>query len=321
MLPAAGAGETALAGPLVEAGAALREASMAWSFAIVDVFTERPLAGNQLAVFADGSDIPEPLLQPLAREINFPMSAFTYPPERGGDARLRIFSPRTELNFAGHPVLGAAVVVGAQGGLDIVRLETGIGVTPVTLRREGGRVVSGSMRQSVPTVTPLREPRLLLAAFGLERSTLPVEIYDNGLLNLYVGLETREAVRNLHPDPYDLVTIARERGLPNVSINCFAGAGNAWKLRTFSPAMGVPEDPASGSSAGPLAVHLVRYGLAEPGIELDIRQGAEIGRPSVLHAVAHGHQDRIERVEVFGGAQVVGRGEFDPEVISALLAG
>lgn len=293
---------------------------MAWSFTIVDVFTERPLAGNQLAVF-DGPGIPEPLLQPLAGEIHFPMSVFTYPPERGGDVRLRIFSPRTELNFAGHPVLGAAVVLGARTGLDVVRVETGIGVTPVTLRRQDDRVVGGSMRQSLPTVTRLRDPLLLLAALGLERSTLPVEIYDNGLLNLYVGLGTREAVRNLHFDPYDLVTFARERGLPRVSINCFAGAGTAWKLRMFSPTLGVPEDPASGSAAGPLAVHLVRYGLAEPGVELDIRQGAEIGRPSVLHAVAHGHQDRIERVEVFGGAQVVGRGEFDPDVLSVLLAG
>lgn len=293
---------------------------MAWSFTIVDVFTERPLAGNQLAVFADGPDIPEELLQPLACEISFPMSVFVYPPERGGDVRLRIFSPKTELNFAGHPVLGAAVEVGARTGLEAVRVETGIGVTAVTLRRQGDRVVGGSMRQSVPTVTPFRHPALLLAALGLEHSTAPVEIYDNGLLNLYVGLKTREAVRNLHPDPYDLVTIARERGMPNVSINCFAGAGDAWKLRMFSPAMGVPEDPASGSAAGPLAVHLVRYGLAEPGVELDIRQGAEIGRPSVLHAVAHGHQDRIERVEVFGGAQIVGRGEFDPDVLLTLVA-
>ncbi len=294
---------------------------MAWSFTIVDVFTERPLAGNQLAVFADGPTIPEPLLQPLACEINFPMSVFAYPPERGGDVRLRIFSPKTELNFAGHPVLGAAVVTGAEGGQDVVNLETKIGTTPVTLRRDNGRVVGGRMRQAVPTANRMRDPGLLLAALGLERSTLPVEIYDNGMLNLYVGLETREAVRNLHPDPYDLVTIARERGLENVSINCFAGAGNAWKTRMFSPSMGVVEDPASGSAAGPLAVHLVRHGLAEPGVELDIRQGAEIGRPSLLHAVAHGHQDRVDRVDVFGGAQVVGRGEFDPEALSSLLAG
>jgi trans-2,3-dihydro-3-hydroxyanthranilate isomerase len=294
---------------------------MGWSFTIVDVFTERPLAGNQLAVFVDGADIPEPLLQPLACEVSFSESAFVYPPQRGGDIRLRIFSPKTELSFAGHPVLGAAVVVGARSGADIVRVETGAGITEVNLRRDGDRVIGGSMRQAVPVVTPFRNPGPLLAALGVDRSTLPVEIYDNGLLNLYVGFESRDAVRALHPDPYDLATIARERGMPNVSINCFAGAGNAWKLRMFSPAMGVPEDPASGSAAGPLAVHLVRYGLVAPGVELDIRQGAEIGRPSVLHAIAHGDPDRIERVEVFGGARIVGRGEFDPEVLAALLPG
>jgi trans-2,3-dihydro-3-hydroxyanthranilate isomerase len=292
---------------------------MGWTFTIVDVFTERPLAGNQLAVFADAPSIPEPLLQPLACEVNFAESAFLYPAERGGDVRVRIFSPQTELSFAGHPVLGAAVVVGAQAGSDVVRVETGAGTMAVTLRRDGDRVVGGSMRQPVPVVTTFRNPGPLLAALGVERSTLPVEIYDNGLLNLYVGFESRDAVRGLHPDPYDLATIARERGMPNVSINCFAGAGNAWKLRMFSPAMGVPEDSASGSAAGPLAVHLVRYGLVAPGVELDIRQGAEIGRPSVLHAVAQGHPDRIVAVQVFGGALIVGRGEFDPEVLATLL--
>lgn len=292
---------------------------MPWAFTIVDVFTERPLAGNQLAVFADGPAIPEGLLQPLACEISFAETVFVYPPERGGDVRLRIFSPKTELSFAGHPVLGAAVVVGAQSGADEIRVETGAGITTVTLRREGGKVIGGRMRQAVPVASPFRNPGPLLAALGVDRSTLPVEIYDNGLLNLYVGFDSRDAVRALHPDPYDLATISRERGMPNVSINCFAGTGAAWKLRMFSPAMGVPEDPASGSAAGPLAVHLVRYGLAEPGRELDIRQGAEIGRPSVLHAVAHGDPDRIERVEVFGGARIVGRGEFDPDVLSVLL--
>lgn len=294
---------------------------MAWAYTIVDVFTERPLAGNQLAVFADGPAIPEPLLQLLACEISFAETVFVYPPRRGGDVRLRIFSPKTELSYAGHPVLGGAVVVGAQTGAEVVRVETGAGITEVKLGRDGERVIGGRMRQSVPTVTPFRNPGPLLSALGIDRSTLPVEIYDNGLLNLYVGFDSRDRVRSLHPDPYDLATIARDRGMPNVSVNCFAGSGGAWKLRMFSPAMGVPEDPASGSAAGPLAVHLVRYGLVEPGAELDIRQGAEIGRPSVLHAVAHGHPDRIERVEVFGGARIVGRGEFDPEAMAPLVAG
>lgn len=292
---------------------------MAWKFTICDVFTERPLAGNQLAVFTDAKDIPEPLLQPIAREINFSETVFVYPPAKGGDARLRIFSPVAELRFAGHPVLGTAVVIGAATGQEEIRLETGIGLTPVTIQREGARITGGRMRQSVPMISPWRYPEALLAALGIANSWLPVELYDNGMLHLFVALDSRDAVRELAPDPNDLADILRGRGIPIAGINCFAGAGADWKTRMFSPADGVDEDPATGSAAGPLACHLVRHNVIEPGVELNIRQGAEIGRPSVLHARVDGAPDRITRVEVGGGALIVGRGEFDEEALGLLL--
>jgi len=292
---------------------------MAWAFTICDVFTERPLAGNQLAVFTDAAGIPDELLQPIAREIAFAETVFLYPSERGADARMRIFTPASELHFAGHPILGAAVVIGQQRGGDEIRLEAGGRIVPVTLQRDDHRVIAGRMRQPVPAVDPWRNPESLLMALGVTHSTLPVEIYDNGMIHVYVGFDSREAVRALHPDPYDLATIARERGMPTIGIVAFAGEGDAWKSRMFSPAAGVPEDAATGSAAGPLACHLVRHAKVPAGTEIEIRQGREIGRPSVLHATAFGHPDRIERVEVSGGAQVVGRGEFDEDVLRALL--
>jgi trans-2,3-dihydro-3-hydroxyanthranilate isomerase len=92
--------------------------------------------------------------------------------------------------------------------------------------------------------------------------------------------------------------------------NCIAGSGRRWKTRMFAPGDGVPEDPATGSAAGPLAVHVVRHGLVQPGVEIEITQGVEIGRPSTLYATAFGTPERVERVEVAGSAVVVARGEF-----------
>ena len=95
-----------------------------------------------------------------------------------------------------------------------------------------------------------------------------------------------------------------------LGINCFAGAGPRWKTRMFAPGGGVPEDPATGSAAGPLALHLARHGLISFGDEIEISQGAEIGRPSTLYARVEGSLERLERVEVGGSAMIVARGEF-----------
>jgi trans-2,3-dihydro-3-hydroxyanthranilate isomerase len=95
-----------------------------------------------------------------------------------------------------------------------------------------------------------------------------------------------------------------------LGINCFAGAGSRWKTRMFAPGDGVPEDPATGSAAGPLALHLARHGRIEFGDQIEISQGAEIGRPSTLHARVDGSAERVERVEVGGCAVIVARGEF-----------
>ena len=292
---------------------------MAWSFTICDVFTHRPLAGNQLAVFSQAADIPEVLLQPIARELNFSETVYLYPASSGGHARMRIFTPNSELRFAGHPIIGAAVVLGAERDEREIVLETGAGSVPVSLTPKEGRYISGRMRQPVPTISPWRNPESLLMALGTTRSTLPVEIYDNGMVHVYVGFESRDQVRALHPDPYDLATIARERGMPTIGIVCFAGEGTAWKSRMFSPAAGVAEDAATGSAAGPLACHLFRFGKIEAGVEIEIRQGREIGRPSVLHTTVFGYPDRIERVEVSGGAVIVARGEFYEDVLRPLL--
>ena len=274
-------------------------------YVVCDVFTDRPLSGNQLAVFTDARGIPEGDLQGLAREMAFSETVFVYPANGDAHVRLRIFTPEAELPFAGHPVLGSAFVLGGPLQAETIRLETGVGVIPVVLEREGARIVFGRMTQPVPTWEPFAQTDELLAALGVERSELPVEVYDNGLKYVYVVLPSVDDVARLEPD------LRRLGALPEVlGTNCLAGSGRTWKTRMFAPADGVPEDPATGSAAGPLAVHLLRHGLVSSGEEIEISQGAELNRPSTLYATAWGTPEQIELVEVGGSAVVVARGEF-----------
>jgi trans-2,3-dihydro-3-hydroxyanthranilate isomerase len=274
-------------------------------YVIADVFTDRPLRGNQLAVFTDARAIPEELYQPLAREMNFSETVFVLPPESDGHARIRIFTPTNELPFAGHPTLGSAFVLAGPLQLDEIRLETGSGVVPVRLEREGPRITFGRMEQPLPTVESYEAEAELLAALGLERSELPVEVYDNGIRHVYMTLASEEAVAALRPD------FSRLGELPAaLGFNCIAGSGTRWKTRMFAPGGGVPEDPATGSAAGPLALHLARHGRIAFGDEIEISQGAEINRPSTLYARVEGSPDAVELVEVGGSAVIVARGEF-----------
>jgi trans-2,3-dihydro-3-hydroxyanthranilate isomerase len=271
-------------------------------YVVCDVFTDEPLTGNQLAVFTDAREIDEEQLQSLAREMAFSETAFVYPPQADGHVRIRIFTPSNELPFAGHPTLGSAFVLAAPLQLGEIRLETGVGTVPVVLEREGAKIVFGWMTQPVPTWRPYERADELLGVLGVE-SELPVDWYDLGPSHVYVALGSAEQVAGLRPDFGRLVDF-------DSGVNCFAPLDGRWKTRMFAPGSGVAEDPATGSAAGPLAVHLLRYGRIASADEIEIEQGAELNRPSRLYARVVGTTERIERVDVGGSAVVVARGEF-----------
>jgi trans-2,3-dihydro-3-hydroxyanthranilate isomerase len=275
----------------------------AFSYVVADVFTDEALTGNALAVFTDARELDEGQLQPLARELNLSETVFVYPAEAEGHARIRIFTPAVELPFAGHPVLGTAFVLGAPLQLGEICLETKAGVVPIVLEREGARIVFGRMSQPVPRWEQFDQAEELQELLGV-RSELPVEYYDLGPGHVYVAFPNEEAVAALRPD-----FGAIER-LTAAGVNCFAGSGSKWKTRMFAPGAGPAEDPATGSAAGPLAVHLARHGRIDFGREIEITQGVELKRPSKLYATAWGRPEQIERVEVGGSAVVVARGEF-----------
>jgi trans-2,3-dihydro-3-hydroxyanthranilate isomerase len=287
-------------------------------YVIVDVFTDTPLEGNPLAVFTAGEGIAPERMQRVAREMNLSETVFVLPPQENGDARIRIFTPATELPFAGHPTLGAAFVICGQRGRDAVELETGAGVVRVEFAATNGAGpgapvgpgdafmpgLPGRMRQPIPTWEPYERAAELLAALGVEASSLPIEAYRNGPRHAYVALDSEDAVAAVRPD---LTALGQ---LPGIGACCFAGAGPRWKLRNFVPALGVAEDPATGSAAGPLAVHLARHDQIAFGQQIEIRQGEEIGRPSILLARVEATAGEITNVEVAGSAVMVARGEL-----------
>ena len=270
---------------------------MRLDFVIADVFTAAPFTGNQLAVFVDGDAVPAELRQVLAREIGFSETTFVLT----GD-HVRIFTPGTELPFAGHPVLGTAYVLAQQRAVRAVELTTGLGVVPLTFDERG----RGTMAQPLPTMRAWDgDTAELCRALGVDGSELPIDEYDNGPRHLYVVLRDEEQVAALQPD------LGRLARLGALNVSCVAGAGAQYKSRMFAPGIGVAEDPATGSAAGPLAVHLARHGRVRWGEQVTIPQGVELQRPSTLYAVAHGDDTRVSKVEVAGDTVVVGRGSFE----------
>lgn len=274
-------------------------------YVLLDVFTARPLEGNQLAVFLDAPDLDGALMQAVARELRLSETVFAQPAGSGGDVRLRIFTPAVELPFAGHPVLGAAAVLAGALDRSPVTMETGAGPVAVEVQRGPGSSLQARMSQPVPRWEAFPRSAELLAALGLGDSELPVEVYENGPRHVLVAAGSREIVASLAPDLGALAEIVGAGG-----VSCFAGRGDSYKTRMFAPGLGVPEDPATGSAAGPLAVHLLRHGRIAFGQEIAIEQGLEVGRPSLLRAAVQGREGAIERVLVGGEAVLVGEGEL-----------
>ncbi len=273
-------------------------------YMVVDAFASKPLEGNPVAVFFDSEDLTAELMQRIAREMNLSEVTFVLPAEQSGDARIRIFTPVNELPFAGHPMLGTAVALAQTLKRDQLRLETAMGVIPFEVGTGDGAAWV-RMMQPVPSWEPYDHGAELLAALGVESSTAPVEVYHNGPRHVFVGVGDVAALSALHPDHRALSRF------PDMAANCFAGTARGWRTRMFSPAYGVVEDAATGSAAGPLAIHLARHNLAEYGRDIEIIQGVEMGRPSVMRATAEGAGERIRSVHVGGHAVVAAQGTIN----------
>jgi trans-2,3-dihydro-3-hydroxyanthranilate isomerase len=271
-------------------------------YTLCDVFTERALAGNALAVFTDARTLDTGAMQALAREMNLSETTFVLPPERGGHAKVRIFTPSVELPVAGHPALGTAFVLGGPLESVELRLELAAGIVPVRLEREGARIGFGWMTQPNATELPVENESAVLGALGVPGRPLAVFGYQNGPEHLYVELASKDAVSALSPNP-SLLSQATKAG-----VYTFFFDGTACRARCFVPGKGVAEDAATGSAVGPLALHQRRAGRLAEGAVLRIEQGIEMGRPSTLYArIGDG---AVPSIEVGGCAKIVARGQF-----------
>lgn len=273
-------------------------------YVLCDVFTDRPLAGNPLAVFTDGRSLDVGTMQALARELNLSETAFVLPPQRGGHAQVRVFTPARELPFAGHPTLGAAFVLGGPLQALELRLELEAGIVPVQLEREGARVSFGWMTPPTPRPFALEEPGSLLRALGLPERGEALRGYDDGRQRVFIELPTHLAVAELAPD-FAALGAATDAG-----VYVFHFDGESCKGRYFAPAAGVNEDAATGAAAGPVARLLRQRGALQPGGVLRIEQGAEIGRPSTLYCRVKDAEDGSTQVDVGGCACIIARGQF-----------
>ncbi len=271
-------------------------------YVICDVFTDRALTGNPLAVFTDARGLDAGTMQQLALELNLSETTFILPPERGGTAKVRIYMPTRELPFAGHPTLGTAYILALASGSNDVELELPVGNIPVSFTALDDGTLFGSMVQPTPTQEPFKHSERVLAALGITRSELPVEQYVNGPRHVCVFLDSHEAVSDLHPN---YSALARIEG----GVAIFHFDGSRCTARYFAAHAGINEDPATGSAAGPLAMFLTKHGRLPVGQSLTIEQGLEMKRPSKLLARITREADAT-KVEVGGSTVVVAQGEF-----------
>jgi trans-2,3-dihydro-3-hydroxyanthranilate isomerase len=295
-------------------------------FVQLDVFTASPFGGNQLAVFPDAQGLSDEEMQAIAREMNYSESTFIVPAtDPKALYRVRIFTPMSELPFAGHPVVGttyALAYLGAvPGGGSPVYLQLGVGTLPVDILYEERKPSFVWMHQPVPTFELWQGDRAALAAtLGLTTADLaehlPIERGSAGAGFVYVPLKSLAAVGKARPGPGLVAAMANRT--TNVGIFVFTlekpPSGADVHGRMFAPEVGVAEDAATGSAAGPLGVYLLRHGQRRPDAERETRirleQGVEMGRPSRIEIALLSDAGKIEDVRVGGESVVVAEGEL-----------
>jgi trans-2,3-dihydro-3-hydroxyanthranilate isomerase len=277
-----------------------------YEYRLVDVFTDRAFGGNPLAVFREPGKLDTGTMQAIAKELHHSETTFVLPPKAAGaDHRVRIFTPESEMPFAGHPTLGTAYVL-AEGKDGAMRLEEGVGVISVKLR--DGFV---QMEQPLPTFTGTTTSRKQAAdALGLAveevRSDVPIQVGSSGIPFLFVPLSNLKAVRRAH----------RPVGL-NAHVYAFAMSGERSGShvhgRMFDEGLGIGEDPATGGAQGPLGAYLVAHELVrvEPTTRIRVEQGFEIGRPSILEIQVDRTGAAVTAVRVGGRCVTMGGGWLD----------
>jgi trans-2,3-dihydro-3-hydroxyanthranilate isomerase len=295
-----------------------------------DVFTDRPLTGNQLAVFMDTAGLSAAEMQAMTRETKFSECTFVEPAAAPGtDVRLRIFGPNNEMQFAGHPVIGSTFALADDGVIAAGRKEFtfGLGIGPTLVELEwategadgtaNGRLQFAWMTQQKPVFGPtITAPAPLAAALGLDVAALrpgvaPQEV-NCGSAFFMVPLVSRAAVDQAVVDTRAVAAAFEAAKLTRRGLFIFSTEPGADGATVYSRMMGANEDPATGSASGPLGCYLVRHGLvpAEKAGSIISAQGVKMGRPSRIHIKIDLAGSEITRVRVGGTSVLVGEGRL-----------
>lgn len=288
-------------------------------YVLVDVFTDVPFGGNQLAVFTDPGVLSTELMQTIARELNLSESVFILPPEDPQNHfKLRIFTPRMELAFAGHPTVGTGFVLHCLGKASgRVLLEENVGVIPIEINAAPGEPVSVMMEQPIPQFKEVYEDRATIAALLSLTvddliATLPIQAVTSGVPFLYIPLKSLDAIRRVRVRLDLWERLLKDTSAPHIFTFTpeVELPGSTVHSRMFAPAMGIPEDPATGAAAGPLGAYLLRYGLVtrEGAQDITNEQGIEMGRTSIIQISVTGTPEQITRVTIGGVSVFMGEG-------------
>lgn len=287
----------------------------------VDVFTDEPLTGNQLAVFLMPEGLSSEEMQLIAREMNFSETTFVFPPEtEGTDFRVRIFGRTREMDFAGHPTIGTAYALARKGlipqGQDKVVLGEGIGPIDVDLEWEGDELSFAWMYQLEPTFgKTVSDVSGFARALGLDDDAIastgfPVQEVGCGSTFLFVPLASREAVDSIVINRGEVLRILEASDVPPRGLFVFSAEDVGDDATTYGRMLGTSgfEDPATGSANGPLGAYLVHHGVVprEKAGEILSRQGVHMGRPSRIYIDIGVDGDAINKVRVGGRTAYVG---------------
>ena len=290
-----------------------------------DVFTDRRFGGNQLAVFPDARDIPPDLMPQIAKEFNYSETTFVLPPTNPSHtARVRIFTPGGELQFAGHPTIGTAHILASIGAIPLTGSETritfeeGVGPIPVTIQSTGGKPVSAQLSVAkLPEVGPPPPSNETLAAMlslskdDLLHGEMSPQAVSCGTQFLFIPVRDRAAVARSRLK-LDLSEATLGSYTTNkVMVFAMDGElpGSHVRARMYAPAIGVPEDPATGSACVALGGYLAARDQQSDGtLRWIVEQGFEMGRPSILEVEADKKNGAITGARVGGKTVIVCEG-------------
>jgi trans-2,3-dihydro-3-hydroxyanthranilate isomerase len=287
------------------------------------VFTDVRFGGNQLAVLPEAQGLSDRQMQQIAREFNFAETAFVFPAERGQTRRVRIFTPATEVPFAGHPNVGTAFVLAATGALGpfdgqiSVTFEEKAGLVPIVIRRREGGLwceLAAPERLSLGATLPAEvlAAAVSLTADDIVTTTHPPRVASVGLPFVLAELSDRSALARARVNPQGVEALAARGVTPDVHLYTRSGDEFDVRARMFAPLDGVPEDPATGSANCALAGLLLHASAARDGTgSWRIAQGVEMGRPSVLEARAEKRDGVVVGAWVGGASVMVSEGVID----------